>query len=111
MKEPYDEGLASHIDREPCAAGREPRGEASVAERAGRVLSHEMGLSEVPTLSYKRKATSLAAGEARRQRTSRGRRPRACAEAFLTEPGRSRARPGKGGSLGRAVKSKDARRR
>ena len=61
MKEPYGEGLASHTGREPCVTGCEPRHEALVAVRTGRVLSREMGLSGVPTLSCKRKATLRAA--------------------------------------------------
>ena len=61
MREPYGEGLASHTGREPCVAGCEPRREALAAVRTGRALSREMGLSGVPTLSCKRKATLPAA--------------------------------------------------
>lgn len=41
MKVFYDEGLANHIDLEPCGCAREGAGEASVEERAGRPLSRE----------------------------------------------------------------------
>jgi hypothetical protein len=35
----YDEGIANHIDPEPCAGVREDVGEASAGERAGQPLS------------------------------------------------------------------------
>lgn len=37
----YDEGLANHIDPEPCVVVREDKGEASAGERIGQPLSHE----------------------------------------------------------------------
>ena len=42
MKVHCDEGLANHIGPEPCAGVREGIGEASVGERIGQPLSHEM---------------------------------------------------------------------
>ena len=42
MKEPYGEGLASHIGPESCVSGREARDEALTGVRAGRVLSREI---------------------------------------------------------------------
>lgn len=41
MKDPYDEGPASHIGPESCAGAREGAGEALTGESAGRVLSRE----------------------------------------------------------------------
>ena len=41
MKIHCDEGVANHIDREPCADVREGVGEASVGVRAGQPLSRE----------------------------------------------------------------------
>jgi hypothetical protein len=36
---PHDEGIANHIDPEPCVAIREDGGEASAGVRAGQPLS------------------------------------------------------------------------
>ena len=41
MKVRHDEGIANHIDPEPCIAGREARGEASVGECIGQPLSRD----------------------------------------------------------------------
>jgi hypothetical protein len=35
MREPYDEGVANHVDPESCAVGREALGEALTGARAG----------------------------------------------------------------------------
>jgi len=40
----YDEGVANHIDPEPCAGIREDVGEASAGERAGQPLSRDRKL-------------------------------------------------------------------
>jgi len=42
MKEPYDEGLADHIDPESCVAGRKVSDEALTGVCAGWVLSREI---------------------------------------------------------------------
>ena len=44
MQVHYDEGVAIHIDPEPCVAAREGDGEASAGERAGRPLSRERAI-------------------------------------------------------------------
>ena len=41
MQVHYDEGIANHIDPEPCAGIREDVGEASAGERAGQPLSRD----------------------------------------------------------------------
>jgi hypothetical protein len=41
MQEPHDEGVATHIGPESCAAVREGRGEALTGVRAGQPLSRE----------------------------------------------------------------------
>ena len=41
MKVHRDEGVATHIDPEPCVGIREDDGEASVGERTGQPLSRE----------------------------------------------------------------------
>jgi hypothetical protein len=51
MEELYIEGLANHDDREPCVGVREGAGEASVAARAGPVLSRVITEFGVPTSS------------------------------------------------------------
>ena len=40
----YDEGLATHIDPEPCAGIREDVGEASVGDDIGQPLNREIGI-------------------------------------------------------------------
>jgi hypothetical protein len=44
MEESYTEGLANHGGPKPCVDDPQGRGEASVAVRAGQLLSPEMGL-------------------------------------------------------------------
>ena len=44
MQVHYDEGVANHIDPEPCAGIREDVGEASAGERAGQPLSRDRKL-------------------------------------------------------------------
>ena len=44
MQVHYDEGIANHIDTEPCAGIREDVGEASAGERAGQPLSRDRKL-------------------------------------------------------------------
>jgi len=51
MKEPNDEGLASHIVSESCTVARKDNSEALTGARVGRVLSREiLFTSRVPTL-------------------------------------------------------------
>jgi len=42
MKEPYEKGIATHLDPEPCVVVREDFVEASVGVRAGWPLSREI---------------------------------------------------------------------
>jgi hypothetical protein len=42
MREPYEEGAATHFGPESCVAGREAGDEALTGVRAGRVLSREI---------------------------------------------------------------------
>jgi hypothetical protein len=41
MKEPYEEGVAIHLDLQSCASSREAAGEALAEAHAGWVLSSE----------------------------------------------------------------------
>ena len=61
MEVHYDEGVATHVDPEPCAGIREDAGEASAGERIGQPLSRERVLSREPTLSTERKAIRTGA--------------------------------------------------
>ena len=45
MQVHYDEGVATHIDPEPCVQAREGLGEASVGARIGQPLSRERKFS------------------------------------------------------------------
>ncbi len=61
MQVRYDEGVANHIDLDPCAVAREGGGEASVEEHTGQPLSLQRFLSRVPTPLRMRKATRVGA--------------------------------------------------
>ena len=57
-----DEGVATHVDPEPCAGNREVVGEASAGERIGQPLSRvNLMYPRVPTRSESRKATWTSA--------------------------------------------------
>jgi hypothetical protein len=82
-----DEGVASHIDPEPCAVIREDGGEASAGERIGQPLSRESDFSQGAD------AVSLAEGKmggrasASVQPTLRGLRPWHVRTLLAREPG------------------------
>ena len=111
MKESCGEGLATHTDPESCGVARKGRVEALTGERTGRVFSRES--------SYLRGADAV--GECGRPHT--GRRYREAQR----DPARSETpcthgntmfgnreilcSPAADGAAGRAVKSKDVRRR
>ena len=61
MRVRHNEGIANHIDPEPCIVGREVRDEASVGECTGQPLSRERVLFQVPTPYAERKATLTGA--------------------------------------------------
>ena len=44
MKEPHEEGVASHLDLESCVGGREAVGEALTEAHAGQPSSREIKL-------------------------------------------------------------------
>lgn len=111
MKESYVEGLATHDGPESCGASCEGGVEALTGVRAGRVLSREsdtlrdadaVGESGRRNLVHRYREVLL--GPARSEtpsthgNTSRGSREVPCS-------------PAADGAAGRAVKSKDARRR
>jgi hypothetical protein len=83
----HGEGIANHIDPEPCAVVREGIGEASVGDRIGQPLSREIGLF------LGADAVLLAEGEtdgcatASAHPAQRGRRPWHVQTLLVREPG------------------------
>ncbi len=88
MEESYVEELATHDVPESCAGIRKDAGEALTGVRTGRVLSREIRSPKVPTLLSEAEGHVAAADIARQMRTTRGRRPLACAEPFCARTGR-----------------------
>jgi hypothetical protein len=69
MKEPHEEGVASHLDPESCADGREAAGEALTGARTDAVSSCEIvSYSGVPTPSNQ--AQGNTPGRAERERSA-----------------------------------------
>ena len=93
MEELYVEGVATHGGPESCVVVCEGGGEALTGARAGRAIeprnvqfrgAHAVGMAE----------GNIGGGViARRRRTPRGQRTRACTEPSCARTGRSRARP------------------
>ena len=52
MQVRYDEGVAIHIDPEPCGVTREGDGEASAGERIGQPLSRERIIPDADTVHW-----------------------------------------------------------
>jgi hypothetical protein len=75
MEELYIEGLANHDDRKPCVDDPQGRGEASVAARAGQVLSRVITESGVPTSSTRSEGNTASGATASRWWAPRGQRP------------------------------------
>ena len=92
MEELYVEGVATHGGPESCVVVCEGGGEALTGVRAGRVI-------EPRNVLFGAHAVGMAEGNigggviARRCRTPRGQRTRACTEPSCARTGRSRARP------------------
>lgn len=107
MKEPYSEGLASHTDPESWVCISNGVLQALTGARAGRVLSHEIISSRVPTASPCSEGNTLTVDIARQLETRRGRRPRACMEPPCARTGRAHVFPTYDGMKGRIGKSKD----
>jgi hypothetical protein len=84
---PCDEGVAVHIDPEPCVSSREAAGEASVGERIGQPLSRER--TAVPGADAVLMAEGDMGGRASASaRTARrGRRPWHVRTLLAREPG------------------------
>ena len=79
------EGVAIHGGPESCVGVREDGGEASVGVVQAGLLSREIRVPGCRRSSGRRKATSLMALFASRQRTPRGRRTCACRKVSMRE--------------------------
>ena len=104
MRVPYDEGPATHVGPESCTVVGNDGSEALTGERVGRVSSREIKIwTEEPRLWSEAEGNTGRAARARRAGSSRGRRPRACADASRTGTGRAHDRPGGDGLRVRAI--------
>ena len=87
MQVHHDEGVASHIDPESCAAACEGSSEALTGERTGQPLSRESALSPganaVPLTEGKTDGRDIASAQTAR----RGRRPWHARTLCAREPG------------------------
>jgi len=83
----HDEGVAIHIDPEPCTVIREDGGEASAGERIGQPLSRERSHLGVPTLLDWWKATWTEAPARASGPIPRGQRPWHVRTLLVREPG------------------------
>jgi hypothetical protein len=97
MKEPYGEGVASHIGPESCGGGSNATAEALTGGRAGQVLSREMLLFQgADELGQLEGNIWRVATFARHGRTLRGRRPWHVRKHTAREPGDPMPAPGEG---------------
>ena len=88
MQVRHDEGVAVHIDPEPCVGIREDGGEASAGERAGQPLSRENWIhSRGPTRSTTRKATGAGASSRAPAQPGVVADPGMCGRSSYREPG------------------------
>ena len=107
MKEPYDEGVANHIDPESCGGGSNAMAEALTGVRAGQVLSREMlAYSRVPTEWVSRKAIPTVLPSQDTEDSARS-KTLARTETHCTGTGRAYVRSWREGYRGRIGKSED----
>jgi len=108
MKEPDDEGLASHIGPESCGDTREGAGEALTGGRVGWVLSREIAYrSGCRRRENARKATLGSTLQRVERRPCAVEDPTHARTHLVREPGDPTVVLG---NQGRIAKSKDARR-
>jgi hypothetical protein len=83
----YDEGVATHVDPEPCVTGREGRDEASVGDCTGQPLSRDS--VSIPGADAVKRAEGNTNGHAIASARSarRGRRPWHVQKLLEREPG------------------------
>jgi hypothetical protein len=85
MKDPYDEGIASHIGPESCVGSRKGAYEALTGGRAGRATEPRKGDFWGADVVGRTEGNTGCTAIARCSRTPRGRRPRARSDRFLRE--------------------------
>jgi hypothetical protein len=83
----HDEGIANHIDPEPCAGIREVVGEASVGERTGQPLSRDSTYVPGADAVVKAEGHMSERDIASARMTRRGRRPWHVHTLLAREPG------------------------
>jgi hypothetical protein len=83
----YDEGVAIHIGPEPCVSVREGVGEASVGERIGQPLSHEMPVIPDADVVMVTEGDTSERVTASALKVRRGRRTWHVRKLFAREPG------------------------
>jgi hypothetical protein len=82
-----DEGVATPIGPEPCAAAREGVGEASAGVRMGQPLSHEMLIFPGADAVMRAEGNTNRRATASAWPTRRGLRPWHVRKLFVREPG------------------------
>jgi hypothetical protein len=87
VKVHYDEGVASHIDPESCAAAREDRGEALTGERIGQPLSRERMCNLGADAVHEVEGNTDGRASASARTTRRGLRPWHVRKLLAREPG------------------------
>ena len=87
MEVHYGEGVAIHIDPEPCAGTREGDGEASVGERIGQPWSRESKIVPSADVVVITEGNTDGRASASARPTRRGRRPWHVWKLFAREPG------------------------
>ena len=96
MRVRHDEGVANHIDPEPCGGAREDVCEASVGARIGQPLSCEMNVTPGADAVLKAEGETVGRATASARSARRGLRPWHVRTLRVREPGD--LMPGQGGS-------------
>ena len=82
-----DEGVATHVAPDPCAAAREDDCEASVGERIGQPLSRESVINSGADVVHFTEGKTDRRASASARRARRGLRPWHVRTLFAREPG------------------------
>jgi hypothetical protein len=93
VKVPHDEGVATHINPEPCAVAREGNGEALAGEHTGQPLSRESIAILGADAVHGAEGNMDERASASARPTRRGPETLACMHAPCPGTGRSCARP------------------
>ncbi len=93
VKVHYSQGLASQAGPESCGVWSNSWAEALTGESIGRVSSHESPETGVPRTWAYAEGNTARDENASPAQTPRGRRPRACADAYRAGTERADCRP------------------